>query len=73
MHRDFRPTYLSTTIISAIYYKRKSSNIEREKQIQKAIITYQNKEFNSVYTAAHYYNVNRYILARRVAGKNSKV
>ena len=40
MHRDFRPTYLSTTIISAMHYKRKSSNIEREEQIQKAIIAY---------------------------------
>ena len=73
MHRDFRPTYLLTTIISVIHHKRKSFNIEREEQIQKAIIAYQNKEFNSVYTAVHHYNVNRYILAKRVAKKNSKI
>ena len=56
-----------------MHYKRKSSNIERKEQIHKAIIAYQNKKFDNIYAAAYYYNINYYILAKRVAEKNSKV
>ena len=53
-------------------YKRTSKVLDLEERLQKAIIAYNNQEFNSVRGAATAFNVSHRTMARRMAGGLSR-
>ena len=53
-------------------YKRTSKVVHREEQLQKAILAFNNQDFDTVRGAAMAYNVSHVTMSRRLAGGKSR-